>query len=497
MVASTVNGPVLANGDLSNGDVSGGGPKEPHQNGAVNGSARGHLRRNIMARELMKKNESLWKYMTFKQLLASIFILTAIIFYYLPLTPYLFPVVLVLLSIPVLSGFLGIRNFIYVLRTHTGRTSKIDEYIEFLDDDVKARFSGKFIPIRDLYELYAEGKLNFKRDVLECLEKRNDYVSYQLQWWHLKFFFQKFVPEMFIHNQKQDREQVCDHYNRGNDFYRSFLGPLMVYTSGLQYGDDDTLEDMQYNKLREVCNKIALQENEKHLDIGCGWGTLVNYAAEKFGSSSTGVSIAQEQLDWANEVTQEKNLGDKANFLCMDYRDIPDQKYDKITCLEMSEHVGIKLFPNFLEQVYDMLEDDGIFYLQIAGLRRAYQWEDFMWGFFMDTYIFPGADASLPLTFPVAHLENAGFEVQSVETVGCHYSETIKRWYNNWTSADNKEAMINKYGARLYKIWEIFLSWSTIIARQGNSTCYQIVAHKNMDAYPRKNFFKIRAKYNN
>ena len=196
-------------------------------------------------------------------------------------------------------------------------------------------------------------------------------------------------------------------------------------------------------------------------------------------------------------MTTEKSVGDKANFLCMDYRDIPSEKYDKITCLEMAEHVGIKLFPNFLEQVYDMLEDDGIFYLQIAGLRRAWQWEDFMWAFFMDTYIFPGADASLPLTFPVSQLENAGFEVQAVETVGCHYSETIHRWYNNWEKPQHKEAMISKYGTRLYRIWEIFLSWSTIIARQGNSTCYQIVAHKNMDAYPRKNFFKIRAKYNN
>lgn len=179
----------------------------------------------------------------------------------------------------------------------------------------------------------------------------------------------------------------------------------------------------------------------------------------------------------------------------MDYRDIPMEKYDKITCLEMAEHVGIKLFPSFMKQVYDMLEDDGIFYLQIAGLRRAYQWEDFLWGFFMDTYIFPGADASLPLSFPIIQLENAGFEVQSMETVGCHYSETINRWYLNWISPDHKEAMINKYGAHLYRIWEIFLSWSTIIARQGNSTCYQIVAHKNMDAYPRKKFFKSRAKY--
>jgi len=260
MVASTVNGPVIANGNVPNGNIKEG----LLHNGAaaVNGSAFhgrsrvGRFPRNIKALELMKRSAKLWKYMTFKQLIASILAFSAFIFYCIPMTPYLFPVFVLLLIIPVLSVFLGVRNFIYVWRTYSGRTSKIDDYIEFVDEDVKSQFTGKFIPIRDLYELYADGKLNFKRDVLECLEHRDDFVSYKFQWWHFKFFFQKFVPEMFIHDQKQDREQVCDHYNRGNDFYRSFLGPLMIYTSGLQYSDDDTLEDMQYQKLREVCNKV-------------------------------------------------------------------------------------------------------------------------------------------------------------------------------------------------------------------------------------------------
>ena len=208
MVASTVNGHVFKNGDIPNGDVN----DKQAMNGSANhvngGVGRTSLARNIRARELMKRNESLWKNMTFKQLIGLIFLTTAIIFYYIPLTPYLFPVVFALLIIPLLSGYLGFRNFIYTLTTNSGRVSKIDDYIEFLDDDIKAKFSGKFIPIHDLYELYADQKLNFKRDVLECLEHRTEFVSYKLQMWHLKFFFQKFVPEMFIHDKKQDREQV-------------------------------------------------------------------------------------------------------------------------------------------------------------------------------------------------------------------------------------------------------------------------------------------------
>lgn len=143
-----------------------------------------------------------------------------------------------------------------------------------------------------------------------------------------------------------------------------------------------------------------------------------------------------------------------------------------------------------MKQVYDLLEEDGLFYLQIAGIRRAWQWEDVFWAFFMDTYIFPGADASLPLTFPVAQLEAAGFELASVETIGIHYSETIRRWYNNWESSEAKEVVSQKYGNRIYRVWEMFLAWSTIIARQGNSTCYQIVAHKNRNKFDRTAFIK-------
>ena len=163
-----------------------------------------------------------------------------------------------LLIVPVLCGFLGLRNVLNAFWAYSGRQSRINDFVEFQDDDVRTQFSGKFIPVRDLYELYADGKLDFKGDVLECLEHRDEYVSYKLQWWHLQFYFQKFVPEMFIHNKEQDREQVCDHYNRGNDFYKAFLGPMMIYTSGIQYKDSDTLEEMQANKLREVCNKVWL-----------------------------------------------------------------------------------------------------------------------------------------------------------------------------------------------------------------------------------------------
>jgi cyclopropane fatty-acyl-phospholipid synthase-like methyltransferase len=147
-------------------------------------------------------------------------------------------------------------------------------------------------------------------------------------------------------------------------------------------------------------------------------------------------------------------------------------------------------FSSFLEQVRDMLEDDGLFFLQIAGLRRTWQYEDLIWGLFMAKYIFPGADASCPLAWVINKLECAGFEVHSVDTIGVHYSATIWRWYQNWLK--NKNTIVKKYGMRWYRIWEIFLAWSTIISRQGSATCYQIIAHKNSNAFDRPNLITKR-----
>jgi len=134
-----------------------------------------------------------------------------------------------------------------------------------------------------------------------------------------------------------------------------------------------------------------------------------------------------------------------------------------------------------------MLEDDGLFYMQVAALRKGSNWQDTQWGLFMSRYIFPGADASTPLYWYINQLERAGFEVHSVETVGRHYSHTLHAWYDLWMKNRNK-AELSAYSGRLSRLWEIFLAWSTVAAGIGSATCYQIVAHKNTYEFPRDIF---------
>lgn len=276
-----------------------------------------------------------------------------------------------------------------------------------------------------------------------------------------------------------------DHYDRGDDFYGWFLGPRMIYTSGIisNIHIEESLEQLQDNKLAIVCEKIGLQRGESLLDIGCGWGTLANYASVEYGARATGVTLGRNQTAWGNNGLRKAGIGEEqSNILCADYRDIPVPVggYKKITCLEMAEHVGVRYFGTFLRQVYDMLDDDGVFFLQIAGLRKPWQYEDLTWGLFMNKYIFPGADASTPLGFFVDRLEGAGFEIKSIDTIGVHYSATLWRWYRNWIG--NKDKVEAKYGKRWFRIWEYFLAYSTIVARQGSATCYQITLVKNLNS---------------
>ena len=189
-----------------------------------------------------------------------------------------------------------------------------------------------------------------------------------------------YIPETFFHNRGQDHEQVTQHYNTGNDFFGRFLGPRMVYTSGYYHTGDETLEVAQDQKMALVAKKIGLTEGQRLLDLGCGWGTWVRWVARENGVKASGLSISAEQLAFAKKtVADNANKREQENitWLLRDYRDMPrEPRWDRITCFEMAEHVGIRRFREFLRLVYDALDDDGVFYLQIAGLRECWQYED-------------------------------------------------------------------------------------------------------------------------
>jgi sphingolipid C9-methyltransferase len=375
---------------------------------------------------------------------------------------------------------------------------KLSDFVTFKDAQLARRYpDGTSIPMSTLFEAYFDEALDLPDDLDPFLDARQQLVNWDITKDHLKFFFTRFIPEVAIHSKAQDERIVRSHYDRGNDFFEAFLGERMIYTCGIftRSPEQQTLEQSQDNKLEMVFRKLMLKPGEKLLDIGCGWGTAVRYAAKNFKVDATGVTIAERQTEYANKKISETKLGDRCRILCLDYRDIPTKQYNKIVSLEMVEHVGVKNFQKFLRQVYSLLTDDGLFLMQWTGLRRGgdlgvpvigLRPEDLIWGLFMNKYIFSGADASLPLSDVCKGMEKAGFEIHSAENITVHYGHTIRKWHQNWVA--NKSQILSTYGERWFRIWHIFLGWSTRIAAQGNAACFQVVANKNLDSFDRDIF---------
>ena len=272
-------------------------------------------------------------------------------------------------------------------------------------------------------------------------------------------------------------------YNKGNDWFKATLGESMVYTSGLFPTGTESLVEAQFYKLDYVADAIELQPTDKVLDIGCGWGPLVERFTNKYGASVTGITLSSSQREYALELNKEKIATGQANIVLQDAMLmksrtdlIPEGGYDKITSLEMAEHVGIRRYQEFLTTVHSLLKDDGVFYLQVAGLRRAFQYEDLVWGLFMGEHIFPGADASCPLGWVTSQVERSGFEIQRVNNLGNHYSQTLYQWLQTWYA--NKDMISEKYGIVAWRRWEVFLAWSVRVAREGSSTVFMLTLTK-------------------
>lgn len=372
--------------------------------------------------------------------------------------------------------------------------TKLTDLVVFHDKKLAAHYASEKIPMSTLLEAYLDEAVDIP-DMDAFIEARGQLVTYNLTADHVKFLFTRMIPEVAIHSLSQDRRIVREHYDRGDDFFEAFLGDRMVYTAGFFRDEGESLEQGQDNKLDLVCKKLLVRPGDDMLDIGCGWGTLAMHAAKHFGARTTGITISKNQTAFGNGRIAKAGLSDRARIECSDYREIPRRQYDRISSLEMVEHVGIKNLSKYFDLVYSLLKDDGIFLLQFAGLRRGggqgvapigLRPEDMIWGLFMNKYIFPGADASLPLSEMVKAMEKAGFDIQSAENVSIHYSITIKKWHDNWQK--NRDAVLKAYGERWYRLWHLFLAWSWRIGAQGNAACFQIVAHKNLDHFNRKVF---------
>lgn len=272
------------------------------------------------------------------------------------------------------------------------------------------------------------------------------------------------------------KDDIAFHYDVSNDFYHRFLDPEMVYTCAYFTDWSNDLATAQKDKLDMICRKLRLKPGDRLLDIGCGWGALICHAAEHYGVTAVGVTLAEEQLKLARERIAQRGLQDRASVELIDYREMTGS-FDKISSIGMFEAVGLDNFDNYFRSVHRLLRPRGL-YLHHAITRRGkkdlkafrrkkpeYQ--------ALVRYIFPGGEVD-HIGWTLTNLEAHGFEVHDVEAWREHYARTTRLWAENLM--DVKDAAIAEIGEQRYRLWLAYLIGVSLGFERGSIGIFQTVA---------------------
>jgi cyclopropane-fatty-acyl-phospholipid synthase len=271
---------------------------------------------------------------------------------------------------------------------------------------------------------------------------------------------------------QNSRKNVQHHYDLGNDFYQRFLDPTLTYSCGYQLHLTDSLEQMQLQKYELICRKLALQPGETLIDIGCGWGGMLVYAAERYGISGVGITLSSEQAALAEQRIAARGLSDRIQVRIADYREISGQ-YDKFVSIGMFEHVGKGNFETFMAKTSELLKPNGVGLLHTIVTQS--QERNGAW---VDKYIFPGGYAP-QLHEITKELWVAKLPIAHCENLKPHYAETMKRWAANFTANwDDIQSLDEKFGDRFYRMWYLYLQSFEASFRYGGLHVYQLLFYK-------------------
>jgi cyclopropane-fatty-acyl-phospholipid synthase len=274
------------------------------------------------------------------------------------------------------------------------------------------------------------------------------------------------------HSAARDARSVRHHYDVSNDFFRLFLGPSMTYSCAQFSRGAQTLEEAQEQKLELVCTKLGLQQGQRILDVGCGWGSFALHAARHHGVHVVGITLSEPQAQLARLRAEEAGLADKVDIRVMDYREISDGPFDHIASIGMVEHVGNVQIDDYAARLATLLKPGGqLLNHGIARLRHT----DGEAGPFSERYVFPDA-APLHLSRIQFALERAGFETHHVEDMRHDYAETLTRWITNLD--DNLDEATRLAGAERVRVWRLYLRAARNGFRTGFTSIYQVRASR-------------------
>lgn len=279
------------------------------------------------------------------------------------------------------------------------------------------------------------------------------------------------MAEGLRHSRIRDAEAIHHHYDVSNAFYERVLGPSMTYTCACYPSPDATLEEAQDNKYRLVFDKLRLQPGDRLLDVGCGWGSMVRYAARR-GVRATGVTLSAEQAAWAQRAIADEGLADLAQVRHGDYRDVREANFDAVSSIGLTEHIGVANYPAYFRFLHDRLRPGGL--LLNHCITRPHNRPGNIGGF-IDRYVFPDGELTGSGRI-IATAQDVGLEVLHEENLRPHYALTLRDWCANLVR--NWDDAVAEVGLATAKVWGMYMAGSRVGFETNVVQLHQVLAVK-------------------
>jgi cyclopropane-fatty-acyl-phospholipid synthase len=281
------------------------------------------------------------------------------------------------------------------------------------------------------------------------------------------------IAEGLRHSKTRDADAIHYHYDVSNAFYEWVLGPSMTYTCACYPEHDASLEEAQENKYRLIFEKLKLKAGDRLLDIGCGWGSMVRYAARR-GVHVIGVTLSAEQAQWAQQAIVDEGLGEFAEVRHSDYRDVAETDFDAVSSIGLTEHIGIQNYPAYFKFIRSRLRDGGI--LLNHCITRANNVSRGKAGPFIDRYVFPDGELTGSGTI-ISSIQNIGsMEVLHEENLREHYAMTLRDWNKNLV--DHWDEAVDEVGIGTARLWGLYMAGCRIGFERNIIQLHQVLAVK-------------------
>ncbi|WP_433421711.1 class I SAM-dependent methyltransferase [Microtetraspora malaysiensis] len=276
------------------------------------------------------------------------------------------------------------------------------------------------------------------------------------------------------HAKQRDAEAIHHHYDVSNQFYEWVLGPSMAYTCAVFPTADATLEEAQYAKFDLVAKKLDLQPGMRLLDIGCGWGGMVIHAAREYGVKALGVTLSRQQAEWAQKAIAEAGLSELAEVRFMDYRDVKESGFDRVSSIGLTEHIGKDNLPSYFSFLYSKLKPGGRL-LNHCITRPTGKEKTINKGGFINRYVFPDGELE-SVGHLVRRMEDTGFEVRHQENLREHYALTLREWCANLDA--HWDEAVREVGRGTARVWRLYMAGCVVGFERNKVQLHQILGVK-------------------